>query len=61
MGLFPGAILRKMDASVSRYIGSIRIKTTASLNRKPETRIALPARISGDSADPAQLIGETER
>jgi NADH-quinone oxidoreductase subunit M len=61
MGLFPGAILRKMDASVSRYIESIRIKTTASLNRKPETRIALPARISGDSADLAPLIGETER
>jgi NADH-quinone oxidoreductase subunit M len=26
MGLFPGSILRKMDASVSRYLGSLRSK-----------------------------------
>jgi NADH-quinone oxidoreductase subunit M len=61
MGLFPGAILRKMDASVSRYIESVRAKATASLTWKPATRIALPARISGDPAGPAPLVGETER
>jgi NADH-quinone oxidoreductase subunit M len=61
MGLFPGAILRKMDASVSRYIESIRTKATASLTWKPATRIALPTRISGDPAGPVQLEGRLER
>jgi NADH-quinone oxidoreductase subunit M len=61
MGLFPGAILRKMDASVSRYIESIKTKATASLTWKPATRIALPARISGDPAGPLQLEGRLER
>jgi NADH-quinone oxidoreductase subunit M len=61
MGLFPGAILRKMDASVSRYIESVRTKATASLTWKPATRIALPARIPGDPAGPAQLEGRLER
>jgi NADH-quinone oxidoreductase subunit M len=61
LGLFPGAILRKMDASVTRYIESIRTKATASLTWKPATRNALPAHNSGDPAGPAQLVGETER
>jgi NADH-quinone oxidoreductase subunit M len=35
MGLFPGTILRKMDASVSRYINSLKSKpaVTTTLNR----------------------------
>jgi NADH-quinone oxidoreductase subunit M len=51
LGLFPGAILRKMDASVSRYIESVRPKTPAALS------LTVPGR-------PAEAIppgGETER
>jgi NADH-quinone oxidoreductase subunit M len=61
MGLFPGPILRKMDASVSRYLDSLWPKAPASLTWKPAERIALPARISGHPAGPAQLVKETER
>ena len=61
MGLFPGSILRKMDASVSRYIESIKTKATASLTWKPATRIAPPIRISGDPAGPVRLEGSLER
>jgi len=61
MGLFPGSILRKMDASVSRYIESIKTKATASLTWKPATRIAPPIRISGDPAGLVRLEGSLER
>ena len=51
MGLFPGAILRKMDASVTRYIESVRTKAPASLTWK----------IPGRPVEAGPLVGETER
>jgi NADH-quinone oxidoreductase subunit M len=61
MGLFQGAVLRKMDASVSRYLDSLRTKAPAALTWKPAVRLTLPAPISRGPADPAHLVGETER
>jgi NADH-quinone oxidoreductase subunit M len=51
MGLFPGFLLRKMDASVARYIDSIRAKSPA----------ALTSILSGPSVDINQPGGKTER
>ena len=51
MGLFPGAILRKMDASVARYIESIRTKATASPTWKVPSR----------PVETIPLAGERER
>jgi NADH-quinone oxidoreductase subunit M len=51
MGLFPGFLLRKMDASVARYIDSIRAKSTA----------ALTSTLSGPSVDIDQSGGKAER
>ena len=51
MGLFPGAILRKMDASVSRYIESIRTTAPAALSGK----------VPAPPNEAIPLAGETER
>jgi len=51
MGLFPGVILRKMDASVSRYIESVSTKAPAALSSK----------VPGRPAEPIPPAGETER
>jgi NADH-quinone oxidoreductase subunit M len=48
MGLFPGAILRKMDASVARYIESIRTKATASPTWKVPSRPAQAIPLAGE-------------
>jgi NADH-quinone oxidoreductase subunit M len=48
MGLFPGAILRKMDASVARYIESIRTKATASPTWKVPSRPGEAIPLAGD-------------
>jgi NADH-quinone oxidoreductase subunit M len=39
MGLFPGTFLRKMDASVSRYIGAVKDKAPAALTWKAPVRL----------------------
>jgi NADH-quinone oxidoreductase subunit M len=51
MGLFPGTILRKMDASVSRYIESVKTKAPASVTWK------VPARFDHRVGS----LGESER
>jgi NADH-quinone oxidoreductase subunit M len=39
MGLFPGTFLRKMDASVSHYIGAVKDKAPAALTWKAPVRL----------------------
>jgi NADH-quinone oxidoreductase subunit M len=51
LGLFPGTVLRKLDGSVARYIGSVRAKAPAALTRTVPRRPA--------AADP--VLGERER
>jgi NADH-quinone oxidoreductase subunit M len=51
MGLFPGTILRKMDASVARYIESVRAMAPAPLTWK----------VPGRPVGPGPLVGEPER
>ena len=51
MGLFPGTILRKMDASVARYIESVRAKAPAPLTWK----------VPGRPVGAGPLVGEPER
>jgi NADH-quinone oxidoreductase subunit M len=51
MGLFPGTVLRKMDASVSRYIDSLK-------TRPP---VALTLRLPALSAPGAATMSEPER
>jgi NADH-quinone oxidoreductase subunit M len=48
MGLFPGAILRKMDASVTRYIESIRPQAPASMTLKVPSRAVQALPVSGE-------------
>jgi NADH-quinone oxidoreductase subunit M len=59
MGLFPGTILRKMDASVSRYIDSLREKAQAVRSIRPNTGPAIQVPMPGQSvkqtADEARL------
>jgi len=50
MGLFPGVFLRKMDASVGRYIESIRAKAPAALTRDVPARPAGAGRIIPEGA-----------
>jgi len=38
MGLFPGPILRKMDASVARYIEGLRTKPSAAVTMNLSAR-----------------------
>ncbi len=58
MGLFPGTILRKMDASVSRYIDSLRDGTRAVLPVQPDTggtiRVLIPDLSPGQTANVAR-------
>jgi NADH-quinone oxidoreductase subunit M len=51
MGLFPGTFLRKMDASVARYIGSFR-------NKPP---VAVTLSVPGRPARGATTVAELER
>jgi NADH-quinone oxidoreductase subunit M len=43
MGLFPGGILRKMDASVARYIDSLKSKPGVAMTSSVPSRPALEA------------------
>ncbi len=51
MGLFPGTILRKMDASIARYIESFR-------NKPP---VAMTLNVPGRPAQEATTVAELER
>jgi NADH-quinone oxidoreductase subunit M len=59
MGLFPGPILRKMDASVSRYLDTVRGKTqsvrTAKPNMERAIQILMPSRSAKRTADETRL------
>jgi NADH-quinone oxidoreductase subunit M len=58
MGLFPGPVLRKMDASVSRYIGSVRGVTQAV---RPVAPGAVPSLEAPPTAGPKPPEAGTER
>jgi hypothetical protein len=51
MGLFPGTVLRKMDASVARYIESLKAQAPVA------TALALP----GQTGLEASTLTEPER